>query len=208
MRAPPFVLRIGRRLLRTPLPPFFINVLLMARWRCRIHPFARIEWPLSLRLGRGVSLGRCTLRCRGTGKYAVELGDRVSIHDGVIVDALDGFVLIGADTTINPYCVLYGTGGLSIGALCGIAAHCVMIPANHGIADPVMPMMRQPVSAKGISIGDDVWVGAGCRILDGACLDRGCVAAAGAVITKSFQAGSVVGGVPARLLKFRDGFVQ
>lgn len=67
----------------------------------------------------------------------------------VIIDALDGFVSIGADTTINPYCVLYGTGGLTIGALCGIAAHCVMIPANHGIADPVMPMMRQPVSAKG-----------------------------------------------------------
>lgn len=200
------LMRIGNRFRRLPFPVVLTNLLLMLRWRCRIHLFARIEYPFSLRLGRGVRIGRSTILCRGPGDWAVELGDRVCLHDGVIVDALDGFVSIGADTTLNPYCVLYGTGGLSIGAQCGIATHTVMVAANHGIADPDIPMMRQPVSAEGINIADDVWIGAGCRILDGVSLERGCVAAAGAVVTKSFPAGSVIGGVPARLIKFRQGF--
>ncbi len=201
-----FFLRIGRYVVRRPLPSILLNVLLMLRWRCRIHPLAYIEYPLALRLGRGVRVGRCTLLCRGRAGCAIQLGDRVCLHDGVILDALGGYITIGSDTSVNPYCVLYGTGGLVIGSHCGIATHTVMVAASHTFDRPDQPMMLQPIHAQGISIGDDVWVGAGVRILDGVVLERGCIVAAGAVVTRHFREGCVVGGVPARLLKHREGF--
>lgn len=200
------LLRTGRWLARRPLPAPLLNLLLMLRWRCLIHPLARVEHPRNLVLARGVRIGRCTLLCRGRAGNAVTLGERVVLHDGVIVDALDGWIEIGADTTINPYCVLYGTGGLHIGAHCGVATHTVIVAANHSFERADLPIVSQPLRAQGIEIADDVWIGAGCRILDGARLGRGCVAGAGAVVSRRFDEGSVVAGVPARTMKMREGF--
>jgi len=198
--------RIMRRWLRHPLPSPLLNLLLMLRWHCRIHPWARIEHPLRLRLGKGVHIGRCKLLCRGPGAVVISLGAGAVMHDGVILDALDGFIHVGERTTLNPYCVLYGTGGLRIGNDCGIATQTVLVAANHTFDRTDVPIMAQPLSTAGIEVGDDVWLGAGCRVLDGTRLARGCVVAAGAVVTTSFPEGSVVAGVPARLIKTRSGF--
>jgi len=183
-----------------------VNLLLMLRWRSLIHPFARIEYPLRLRLARGVRIGRCKLVCRGHGPAAIQLGTGTVLHDGTILDALDGLIDIGPNTTVNPYCVLYGTGGLRIGAWCGIAAHTVIVAANHGHERTDVPMMAQPVRGRGITIDDDVWLGSGSRVLDGTHVEHGCIVAAGAVVRGHVAAGSIVGGVPARRLRMRQGF--
>lgn len=197
------LLRLWRR---WPLPGPLCNLVLMLRWGCLIHPMARIDYPLALRLGRGVRIGRCTLRCRGRAGHAIVLGERVALHDGVLLDALDGFIEIGHDTTLNAYCVFYGSGGLRMGAHCGVATQTVVVAANHSFDRADMPIMLQPLRKAGIHIADDVWLGAGCRVLDGSHLAQGCVVAAGAVVTGRFEQGSVLGGVPARLLKRRKGF--
>ena len=55
----------------------------------------------------------------------------------------------------------------------------------------------------GINIEDDVWIGGGCRILDGVTIGKGSIIAAGAVVNKSVEQYSIVGGVPALVLKKR-----
>ncbi len=62
---------------------------------------------------------------------------------------------------------------------------------------------KQPENDMPVTIGDDVWVGANVTILKGVTIGRGSVVAAGAVVTKSFEPYSIIGGVPARLLKMR-----
>ena len=84
-----------------------------------------------------------------------------------------------------------------------IAAHSIIIPANHVFSSLDKPIAKQGLTKQGISIGSDVWIGGGARILDGVRIGDGSVVAAGSVVTKDVPQRAVVGGVPAKLLNFR-----
>jgi acetyltransferase-like isoleucine patch superfamily enzyme len=83
--------------------------------------------------------------------------------------------------------------------------YCKVIGGNHNIGCVDGPMMDAPYlgSGKGIKIENDVWVGAGSTILDGAVLTEGTEVAVGAVVTCQTIPYSVYGGVPAKLIKHR-----
>ena len=133
----------------------------------------------------------------------VRIDDGAFLDDGVIVAPYGGSVVIGRNVFIGPYTVLYGHGGLVIGQDTQIAAHCVMIPANHRFDRTDIPIRKQGLTTCGIEIGEDVWLGSGVHLLDGAQVGRGCVVGAGAVVTKSLPSFSVAAGVPARVLRHR-----
>jgi acetyltransferase-like isoleucine patch superfamily enzyme len=138
------------------------------------------------------------------------LGGRVCISkaaiisDGVIIAPYAGSIEIGAHAYIGPYCVLYGHGGLAIGPNTMIGAHTIIVPANHGLRRLDEPMNIQPLTKEGITIGEDVWIGAGCKILDGVCIGDGAVVGAGSVVTRDIEAYSVSFGVPARAVGNRS----
>mgnify|MGYP006290995603 FL=1 len=80
-----------------------------------------------------------------------------------------------------------------------------VIAVNHVFDDPDRPFVAQGITAKGIVIEDDVWIGAQAVITDGVHVGKGAVVAAGAVVTKDVAPHTVVGGVPARTLRDIDG---
>ncbi len=135
----------------------------------------------------------------------IDLADGVSISDGVIVATYGGSIEIAAHAYVGPYCVLYGHGGLTIGRNAMIGAHTVIIPANHGFERIDVPMNSQPLTRKGIAIGEDVWIGSGCKILDGVRIGNGSVIGAGSVVTKDIEPYSIAFGVPARVVGSRQG---
>ncbi|MAM09669.1 MAG: hypothetical protein CML23_04235 [Rhizobiaceae bacterium] len=103
-------------------------------------------------------------------------------------------ITLGEDCSVNACSVLQGGGNLRVGNKTRIGPHTVIVPSNHVFANPDIPIKDQGLSQIGITIEEDVWIGAGARVLDGVVLGRGCVVAAGAVVTKSVPALSVVGG--------------
>lgn len=129
----------------------------------------------------------------------LELGDRCYIAAHVYTS---GTLRTGSNCTLNPFCVIRG-GTITLGDGVRIGAHTSILAFNHGMADPDVEVFRQPMSEKGISIGNDVWIGSNVTIVDGVTVGDKAVIAAGAVVTKDVPSGAVVGGNPARLLKWR-----
>jgi acetyltransferase-like isoleucine patch superfamily enzyme len=111
-----------------------------------------------------------------------------------------GEIEIGADSTVNPFCVVRGK--VSIGDGVRIGAHTSLLAFNHGTA-PDQPIFRQPHTARGITVGDDVWIGSNAIVLDGVTIGPHSIVGAGAVVTKDVDPWSIVAGNPARKLRDR-----
>lgn len=126
------------------------------------------------------------------------------IDSGAILRAFGGNIRIGADCSVNPYCVLYGHGGLKIGDGVRIATQSVFIPSNHNYTDASTFIFKQGETMQGIVVEDDVWFGTGVRVLDGVRIGRGAVIGAGAVVTKDVDPNGVYVGVPARKIGTRE----
>ena len=117
-----------------------------------------------------------------------------------------GNVVIGKNSIINSGCVIYTGNGLTIGDSVAIAANCVLAPVNHEFSSTERLIRDQGfrVSKGGIIIEDDVWIGAGCILLDGAILRRGCVIGAMSLVRGEISPYSIQAGNPLRRLGWRQ----
>lgn len=157
-----------------------------------------------IRLGKNIRIGDGARLVCSDAKASIIIGDGTVIQPRAILETgPGGHIELGNMNSVNPYTILYGHGGLITGEYVRIAAHTVVIPANHIYDDPNRPISRQGLTKLGIRIGRDVWIGSGCQILDGVEIGEGCVVAAGSVVNSHVAPFSVVGGVPARILKMR-----
>lgn len=113
---------------------------------------------------------------------------------------LTGDVQLGDDTSLNPYAVVRGPVRLGCGVRVG--AHASLVGFNHS-TEPDTPIHQQPIVAKGIVVGDDVWIGSNAIVLDGVTIGAHSIIGAGAVVTKDVPAWSVMVGNPARRIRDR-----
>ncbi len=161
-----------------------------------------------LHLGRSVTL-EDDVRIDALSREGVWLGDNVSIGRFTMIEAtgllskLGKGVRIGANSNLGDYNYVGGAGGVTIGENVLIGQYVSFHPQNHVFDDPEVPIKHQGTTEEGIVIEDDVWIGARVTILDGVRVGRGAVIAAGSVITRDVPPYAVVGGVPAKVLKWR-----
>lgn len=139
-------------------------------------------------LGDGVTIGR-NVSIRPSSYYGHEAGEGLTVGAGSCIGALSwigasGHVTIGVDVMIGP--------------------RVTVLPENHIFSRLDVTMKSQGVLRSRVVIEDDCWIGAGATILSGVRVGRGSIVAAGAVVARSVPPRSIVGGVPARVLKYRD----
>lgn len=164
-------------------------------------------------------------------KKSLFIGNKTKIHEHVYIDALslDGIRLgnnvvigrnsriectgsiknigkgisIGDRSTFGSDCYFGAAGGITIGNDVIAGQNIRFHAENHNYDDLDLLIKEQGVMHKGIKIGNNCWIGSGVVFLDGAQLGDGCVVAANAVVAKSFSENSVIGGIPAKLIKVR-----
>lgn len=104
---------------------------------------------------------------------------------------------IGRNVFINSCCQFQDQGGITIGDGTLIGPKTVIATLNHH----QNPNKRANLIPKPVKIGKNVWIGANATILLGVTIGDGAVIAAGALVSKDVEANTVVGGVPAKLIK-------
>jgi acetyltransferase-like isoleucine patch superfamily enzyme len=113
-------------------------------------------------------------------------------------------IVLGSHTRIQPYAVLWASprSKITLGRNSGLGPGTMIFSSNHQYV-PGMPYHKQPWTEKDVTIGEDVWVGAGTVIVAGVTIGDRCVVAAGSVVTKDIPPDSVAAGVPAKVIKSR-----
>ncbi len=179
------------------------------------------EWMMYIPGNLGVRLRRILLRkkMKQLGKD-VQIGplvtlmhpENIEIEDNVIISGRSGFITdkettirIGAYTGVNfnSYLVASHQGNIIIGKHCMIAFNVVIRSANHQFDDPTRVMQSQGYTSGDVIIEDDVWIASNVVISANVRIGKGSVIAAGAVVVDDVEPYSVVGGIPARLIKRR-----
>ena len=143
-------------------------------------------------------------------KNGVTFGNNVGIGDfsriivSTSLNQVGDYIKIGDNVGIGEFAYLGGAGGLEIGNECIVGQYLSCHPENHVYDDINVSIRHQGVTRKGIKIGNNCWIGSKVTILDGVEIGDGSIIAAGAVVNKSFPANSIIGGVPAKLIKSRN----
>jgi len=132
-----------------------------------------------------------------------EPGRTVVLGDGASVAAecfVHGPATLGAGASLNPRCHLDGgTKGIHLGAHTRVGAGSRFFAFDHGMA-PNARVRDQPVTSRGIRLGDDVWVGAGASFVDGVTVGDHAVVGMASVVTRDVAPWTIVAGNPARVV--------
>ena len=133
----------------------------------------------------------------------LEIGEGSRIHRFSYMKVNSGKIILGKNCSVQPFCYLSGAGGIVIGDGVRIAPGVMIYSNGHNYQDKKVPIWQQGVSLEQVTIEDDVWIGSNCVILKGVKIGKGSVIAAGSVVNKNVPPQSIVGGVPAKLIKKR-----
>jgi len=168
----------------------------------RLLPSIFCKWLLSgFRYSRGrVGIGIRYILIR---RLAQSCGDNVSVREAVYLLDIQKLCL-GNNVSIHPLCYIDALGGLSIGDDVSIGHNVSVLSFEHDFSDTNKCIKDSPCLPKEIVIENDVYIGAGARILGGVRIGSGTVIAAAAVVTKDIPPMSIAAGVPARVIRSRS----
>lgn len=127
--------------------------------------------------------------------YRNVMGYQIGTQSYIFMDAwfdAEKQFSLGANSVINQRCRLDNRGGITIGSNVSISSDTIILTADH---DPQSSNFAGRI--KSVVIGDFVFIGTRALILPGVTLGKGCVVAAGSVVTKDVPAFTIVAGVPA-----------
>ena len=128
---------------------------------------------------------------------------KVKIKEGVTF-GFPYYIRIGDEVSINANTLIDGCGGIEIGNFVRIAHNATILSSDHIYGDRNIPIYKQGLRLKKVTIKDDCWIGCNTVILPGVTLNVGSVLAANSVLNKDFDPYQVLAGNPSKVISQRD----
>ena len=175
-----------------------LDYLMMNQRDARPRWYVRLLAPLYQHRGRGSKIYH-SVRMDTPPYRRFWLGRHSVIESFCCINNAVGDVTIGDYTRIGIHNTIIGP--VCIGNHVNLAQGITITALNHNFEDTTKRIDEQGISTKPVVIGDDVWIGANAVILPGVTIGSHCVVAAGAVVTKDVPDHTLVGGVPAKIIK-------
>ncbi len=181
----------------------------------RMKGLAAIEKNVRVRFAGNITLEHGAYLDEGVYLHAcpngIRIGENSLVMHGSVLHVYNfrniphSGIRIGRDSLIGEYNVIRGQGGVWIGDRVYTSPMVQLLAVNHVFDDPGRPIVEQGITAQGIRIEDDAWIGSGAIVTDGVTIGAGSVVAAGSVVTKDVEPHTVVAGSPARTIRAIEG---
>jgi acetyltransferase-like isoleucine patch superfamily enzyme len=164
-----------------------------------------LRHPHKVHIGDGAVIDdHVLLDAKGVANQGIRIGDHGFIGRNSILSCKDGDIVLGSHINIGFNCEVFSSSRVEVGDYGLFAAYTYVVGGGHDHSDLGAVMIDQPRPSQGVTIGRNVWLGAGAKILDGVTLGANVVVGAGAVVNESLPDGVVAAGVPAKVIKRRD----
>lgn len=183
---------------KSPLLKRWLETLIMNQRDARPRWYIRLLAPLYQHRGQGSKI-YWSVRMDTPPYRRFFLGRHSVIESYCCINNAVGDMVIGDYTRIGIHNTIIGP--VCIGNHVNLAQGITVTALNHNFEDKTKRIDEQGISTKPVVIGDDVWIGANAVILPGVTIGKHCVVAAGAVVTKDVPDNTIVGGVPAKVIK-------
>lgn len=188
--------------------------------------FLRMKlYPLLLgKVGRGVSFGtnvvlrhphkifigenvviddNCVLDAKGESNQGLFIGSGSFIGRNTILSCKNGNIRLAEKVNMGFNCHIFSASNVSLGNNNLIAAYCYIIGGTHKMDRIDIPPLEQERTSLGIIMEDNLWLGAGVKVVDGVRIGRDSVIGTSAVVTKDIPEFSIAVGIPAKVVRNR-----
>lgn len=177
----------------------------------RMNGLAAIEKGVRIRFAKNITLDDGAYIDQGVYLHAcpngIRIGSQSLVMHGSVLHVYNfrniphSGIWIGEDSLIGEYNVIRGQGGVRIGNRVYTSPMVQIVAVNHRFEDSTRSFVRQGITAQGITVEDDVWIGSGAVVTDGVTIGTGSVIAAGSVVTRDVPPHTLVAGAPARIIR-------
>lgn len=160
--------------------------------------------PRRVRLGDNTIIDdMCLLDAKGEDNEGITVGRDVFIGRNSILSCKNGDIAVEDGVNIGFNCEVFSSSRVRLGKNTMLAAYTYIIGGSHEFSDPAAPVVMQKEVSEGVVLGENVWLGAGVRVLDGVEIGRDTIVGAGGVVSESLPAGVVAVGLPAKVVRER-----
>lgn len=162
-----------------------------------------LRHPHKIRIGAGTVIDdNALIDAKGTDNRGITLGEGCFLGRNSILSCKNGDIELGDRVNIGFNCEVFSGSKVALGDDCLLAAYTYVVGGGHNFDNADVSILDQEHVSEGITLGCEIWLGAGVKVLDGVSIGDRAIVGAGGVVTKDLEAGAIAAGVPAK--KIRD----